>query len=469
MSGSPSALLLRGGELVFPNRVAKGDLLIEGEKIARIAPSIEPEGLYPQPETIDCAGLLVFPGFIDAHTHFGLGEGEARTADGFFEGSAAAAGGGVTCFVDFADQLPGKSLLQGSLTRIEEAADAVIDYTLHQGIYRFHPGLEKEIDELAEFGVRAAKLFTTYKQFGVCLKSEDWLPVLDICAKRKILPAVHAEDDAVIEAIEKRLLAGGLVPDASMHGTLRPDIAEASAILACGHTALSCGSPLYFVHVSSRLGLQAIRGLRQKGLKVIAETAPHYLLLTAARLAGPEGALALMTPPLRADADRLALWDGFVIKEIQVLATDHCSYTEAQKKAPSDCRAIPAGVPGTGEAASLFFANYPGTRNEKAQALCSVFSENPARIFGLWPRKGSLAAGSCADIALFDPEASGIVDRSGIRTAAGYSPYEGLPYFGKAVLTISRGRVVAKNGDFVGEKGRGKFTPCGPSSVFGEG
>lgn len=466
MKRRPSSLLLRGGELVLPQGIRRGDILVEGERIALIAPGIDPSGLSPAPAVMDCGGLYIFPGFIDAHTHFGLGEGESRTADGFFEGSAAAAAGGVTCFVDFADQLPGKTLLQGSLRRIEEAAEAAVDYSLHQGIYRYHPGLEGELEELGEFGVRAAKLFTTYEQFGVRLDPGEWPRVLGLCAKKKILPAIHAEDDGLIEAAEKRLLAEGQVPGPALHAALRPAEAEAAAILSCGRAALGSAAPLYFVHVSSSLGLGAVRDLRGEGLRVAAETAPHYLLLTEDHLSGPEGALALMTPPLRRDQDRKALWEGFALGDIHVLATDHCSYTPAQKMAHPDCRLTPAGVPGVGEAASLFFTNFPGSPAQKAQALRSVYSENPARLFGLWPRKGSLAAGSNADLVLFDPLASGRIDGSRIRSAAGYSPFLGLPYLGAAAATVSRGMVVARDGVFTGEKGRGKFVPCGISSVF---
>ena len=475
-------LLLRGGNLVLESGIAAADLLIRGETIARIAPAIDAAALPPGTRVIDCAGLLVFPGFIDAHTHFGLGEGASRAADGFYEGSAAAALGGVTTFIDFADQIPGKTLLQGAKIRIGEAADAVVDFALHQGIYRFHEGIGGELDELARAGVRALKLFTTYKEFGVFLDPGAWESLFSLCAEKRLLVAIHAEDDEIIEEIAEAWPPAGILGASAplgpaegrsplgpaMHPLLRPARAEASAIMKTGLVALRHHLPLYFVHVSSEAGIEAVRSLRRRGLRVIAETTPHYLLLTDELLGGEDGPLFLMTPPLRSPADRSALLEALASGEIDLVATDHCSYTPEQKKASADCRAIPAGVPGTGEAASLLFTLLPGDIENKAKALAALFSRNPARIFGLFPKKGSLETGTDADIAIFDPSASGIISKTSIRTAAGYSPYEGLAYRGSPVMTILRGRVVAERGECSGARGAGTFLECGVSEIFSD-
>jgi len=491
-------LLLSHGNLVRESGIAAADLLIQGERIARIAPSIDVAALSPGTRVIDCAGLFVFPGFIDAHTHFGLGEGAGRTADGFYEGSVAAAVGGVTTFIDFADQIPGKTLCQGAETRIREAADAVVDFALHQGVYRFHEGIGGELGELARAGVTALKLFTTYKKFGVFLDPAAWDDLFSLCAERRLLVTIHAEDDEIIESVAGALRRSGVpgvsaapgaasaplspasgrsapypasgrsAPGPAMHPLLRPPSAEASAIMKAGLVALRHRLPLYFVHVSSAAGMEAVKDLRRRGLKVIAETTPHYLLLTEERLGGEEGSLFLMTPPLRGPTDRLALLNALASGEIDVVATDHCSYTPDQKKVSADCREIPAGVPGTGEAASLLFTLLPGDIEDKAKALGALFSRNPARIFGLYPKKGSLEAGTDADIAIFDPEASGFISKSSIRTAAGYSPYEGLAYRGAPVMTILRGRIVAEKGGFSGARGAGTFLECEASELFSE-
>jgi dihydropyrimidinase len=410
-------ILLRGGNLVLERGIAAADLLIRGETIARIAPSIDTAALPPGTRVIDCAGLLVFPGFIDAHTHFGIGEGASRTADGFYEGSAAAALGGVTTFIDFADQIPGKTLLQGAKVRVGEAVDAVVDFALHQGVYRLHEGIGGELDELARAGVTALKIFTTYRNFGVFLDPGAWESLFSLSAKKRLLVAIHAEDDEIIEEIADALPRAGFseaspAPGPGMHPHLRPARAEASAIMKTGLIALQYHFPLYFVHVSSAAGMDAVRDMRRRGLRVIAETTPHYLLLTEERLGGEDGSLFLMTPPLRSPADRSALLEALASGEIDIVATDHCSYTPEQKKASADCRAVPAGVPGTGEAASLLFTLLPGDIESKARTLAALFSRNPARIFGLFPKKGSLETGTDADIAIFDPAASGIISKA---------------------------------------------------------
>lgn len=461
-------LLLRHGSLVSPEGLEKADLLIRGEKISRVAPYINPASISGDTRVMDCEGLLVFPGFIDAHTHFGLGEGDARTADGFFEGSAAAAVGGVTTFIDFSDQLPGMTLLQGAETRIREAAPAVIDFALHQGVYRFHPGIAGELDDLASKGVTALKIFTTYRNFGVLLEPSAWDSLFPLCAEKRFLVTIHAEDDEIIAAIEKELCGSPReIPGPALHPRLRPARAEASAIMRTGLCALWHRLPLYFVHVSSAAGLDAVRELRRQGLKVIAETTPHYLLLDETRLEGEDGALFLMTPPLRSPGDRNALNEALASGEIDILATDHCSYTPERKKASRDCRQIPAGVPGTGEASSLFFTLFPGNAAAKARALCAYFSRNPARMFGLYPEKGSLEPGTDGDVVIFDPGASGVISKSSIRTAAGYSPYEGFEYVGAPVATILRGKVIAEHGAFTGRRGSGHFLACGLSGIFG--
>jgi dihydropyrimidinase len=212
--------------------------------------------------------------------------------------------------------------------------------------------------------------------------------------------------------------------------------------------------------------MNAARELRLRGLRLIIETTPHYLLLDEESLAGEDGALFLMTPPLRGAADRAVLKDALCAGEIEVLATDHCAYTPARKKRDSDCRRVPAGVPGIGEAAALLYTLLPGDAAAKALTLAAVFSMNPARFFGLSPRKGSLKPGADGDVVVFDPRAYGVISKSSLRTAAGYSPYEGFRIEGRPVMTILRGRVIAEDGEFTGTRGFGRFVPCGASAAF---
>ena len=457
-------LFLKGGSCVFSEGIVKKDILTTGEKINRLEDPGKIEMPPADTRIIDVTGKYVFPGFIDAHTHYGLGEGAGVTADGFTEGSRAAAFGGVTTFIDFADHLPGRTLLQGALKRMDEAAGSVIDYALHQGVYRMHEGMAEELEELKAAGITALKIFTTYKKFGVYLEPAAREELFPLCMEKRMLVAVHPEDEEVLEA--SLAAYGDVCPGPDAHPLLRPDRAEAAAVLKAGRTAAACGMPLYIVHVSSAAALDAVRALRESGAEIIAETAPHYLFLTDEKLRGSDGALFLMTPPLRKEKDLDELRTALCRGEVQVIATDHCSFTPLQKKGSSDCRDIPAGVPGSGEAAILLHKLCRETAGCDLTLMTRLFSENPARLFGMYPQKGSLIPGTDADITIFSPETDGVLSADTVRTEAGYTPYEGISYSGAPVMTILRGNIIIENGIFTGSCGAGRFLPCGASSVY---
>ncbi len=457
-------LLLTGGTLVSPQGTRKADLLIAGEKILAVEETIPGHSVPGDTRIIDASGMYVLPGFIDAHTHYGLGEGEDRTADGFYEGSVAAAFGGITTFIDFADHPRKGTLAEGALTRIGEAKDSVIDFALHQGLYRMHPDIPRELDELKRLGVTALKLFTTYRQFGVYLDPSAWKDLFPLCRDKRLLVTIHAEDDELIETISRDMPPKGLGPE--MHPVLRPPRAEASAFMKAGEAAGEHGMPVYFVHVSSEDALRVVRKLRKGGVRVVAETAPHYLFLTGDHLRGPDGPLYLMTPPLRTERDNRILIEALSRGEIDIVATDHCSYTPEQKKRTGDCRFIPAGVPGSGEAAVLLYSLGTGGSGFDIERLSAVFSRNPAKVFGLYPEKGSLQPGTDADIVVFSPDKEGTLSAATVKTMAGYTPYDGFRYFGAPVMTISRGKIIVVGDNFLGDRGTGRFLRSGESSVY---
>ncbi len=466
----PPGLLIRNGTLVYPDRMAKADILVEKGKIMRVEAAIALSELPRDTEIINASGLFVFPGFIDAHTHYGLGKGDDGTADGFFKGSRAAAFGGITSFIDFSDQIPCMSLAESAAIRISEAEDSTIDFALHQGIYRLHEKLPRELDELKEFGVTSVKLFTTYREFGVFFDPADWGGLFPLCRDRHIMLCIHAEDDELISEIGSRYSKKNLSP--GMHPVLRPPAAEANAILKVGEAAAVHDAPLYIVHISSGAGLEALREVRKRGVRVVAETTPHYLFLDRNKLEGPEGAKFIMTPPLREAEDNAVLQHALEAGEIDIVATDHCSFKPEQKMNHRDCRDIPAGIPGSEEMSMMLFSHLSsGSRPELFPFINmgNLLSRNPAMYFGLYPEKGSLIPGTDADIVLFSASETGVISDSMIHSNAGYSVYNGYHYSGKPVMTILRGEIIVRELEFLGSKGGGRFLKCSDSAIYTDG
>ncbi len=441
-------------------RAVLGDLLIEGNKIARVASLIEPSNLPDDVQRIDARGLLVFPGFIDAHTHYHLISRNTVTADGFVEGSKLAAFGGVTTIIDFADHQKGRSLAASAVQRsLAMSSEMAIDWALHQGVYRLGDELEEELTAVAHMGIRIIKLFTTYKEIGYMLSYDQIKKVLLVCKKLCLLPCIHCEDNQVIE---KCAQTHPVFSKAVDHIQLRPSEAEALAIKKVGELALELDVPVYIVHLSSLQGLEEVRWLRKQGASIGVETTPHYLYLDQSLLASENGALHIMTPPLRTAEDGQALRKALVEGEIDVVATDHCAFAKEQKL---QSMGYP-GIPGTEEMLSLVYTHEVATKRISVTHLVRLLATNPARLFGLWPRKGSLKAGSDADVVLFDPQEKWTLSSSTLHSSSGYSSYEGMKVTGKVVMTIAQGVPIVKNGDWCGTKGSGHFIPSSASSLY---
>ena len=449
-----ASLLIKNGLVVDTEWTRHSDILVEGSRIRRIARNISVEDCPEDVHVVDATGLCVLPGIIDAHTHYHLVSRGTVTADSFLEGSKLASYGGVTTVVDFADDNK-VSLLSSTKDRLKEMREMSIDYALHQGVYAYRDSIRAELNQMKNAGVGAIKIFTTYKNVGYLVEKREELKEIFSAAKELgILVCVHAEDDSIVTEISENW-KGQFRPED--HPDLRPSEAEAKAIRYVGEIAGELDMPIYIVHVSSKAGIETIRDLREKGVKVIAETTPHYLFLDRSKLSGPEGPLYVMTPPLRTKEDNEALQEALVDGEIQVVATDHCSFTREQKLESSDVRTIYPGIPGTEELLPLIYTFGHVSGQLSIGQIVTLLSTGPAKAFGLYPKKGVLQEGSDADIVLFDPSEIWTISSATTHSASHYTPYEGMTVMGRVKMTYLRGRLIMGHDIYLGLEGDGQF------------
>lgn len=442
-------IIIKGGRIVRDGQTQKKDILIEGGKIKRIDDDI----MLEDAEIIDASSFYVLPGLIDAHTHYHLVSRGTVTCDSFVEGSCLASAGGVTTVIDFADD--NKISLSSSLSsRLSEMADMAIDYALHQGIYSYRSTIDNEIGEMKEKGVKAIKIFTTYKDVGYLVEKRDELKAIFLSAKKRgCLICVHAEDDKTISDIAESWKGTYLPKD---HPDMRPPEAEARAIEYVCSIAEEAGTSVYIVHLSSKEGLESVRKARARGVDVIVETTPHYLFLNRSLLEKDDGSLFVMTPPLRTEEDNKALQEALLSGEIDVVATDHCAFTREQKLSSSDTRTIYPGIPGTEE--MLVLLNTFFKKNGRSvEDYIALISSNPAHIFGIDCQKGRIDENMDADLVLFSPDEHGVIKGSSVHSASGYSAYEGFEVSGKVHLTMRRSDILYCSGKSFIKKGSGRF------------
>jgi dihydropyrimidinase len=462
-------LLIKGGTLVDEAGIRAGDVLIEGERIAAVGQEIQASGAG----VIDAGGALVIPGGIDVHTHFDLPVGAVHSADDFESGTVAAACGGTTCVLDFAGagrEGPEQALLEW---HAKARGRAAVDYGFHLTVTSV-PDRPDEAEALfkwlLEQGVASVKLYLAYPE-RLMVDDATLARALAAAAQTGVLVCVHAEGGKAIDRLTADVLASGRTqPDALP--SARPPEVEAEAVRRAAALAARAGAPLYVVHLSSAAGLEAVRAAQRAGIRVLAETCPQYLFLTSEKLSGPPDVSAnfVCAPPLRTEADADALWAGLADGTVDVVATDHCPFTTADRARGvlggdrwSTFAQIPGGLPGVETRLSLL---YQGVRQERLSPArwIELSSGAPARLFGLAHRKGRLAEGLDADVVVFDPLARRRLDAGALHMRTDHSPYEGMEVLGWPAVTIARGRVVARGGEPADvEPGWGRFVLRGPS------
>jgi len=461
------SIIIKNGRLVTAEKIIEKDILIEGEKIKAIKEKFLPKEIPEKTKIIDVAGKYILPGIIDAHTHYFMKSPPNNvTADDFCSGSISAAFGGVTTFIDYAEQQKGHSIIEAFINRQEEAeGNAAIDYSLHQSVCSLYHNIKEDLKELKDGGVSSLKLFTTYKEDGSMLDKENWLELLKMSRDLKLLVTVHAEDDEMIDQIKIKYKDKVEFPP-YFHPLLRPPEVEYSAIKEIGDMAKLLDMPIYIAHLSSKKGYRALKEIKENGGKIFAETTPHYLLLTEYLLKKEDAQKYFMTPPLREKEDNIALWRAIENNDIDVIDTDHCSYTVKQKLSSSNCLNILAGIPGSETLLPLVYSYGIGRGYFDVKKMVNLLSTNPAKIFGFYPEKGSLEVGTDADLVIFDPKKEIIISDSQQHTAAGYTPFDGFKVKGYPTITILRGKIIVNDNKFYGERGGGKFLKRKGSALY---
>jgi dihydropyrimidinase len=450
------SILIKGGTVVTATGTTAADVLVDGETVsALLAP-----GTDVQADTVvDADGKYVLPGGIDVHTHLEMPFGGTFSADDFETGTRAAAWGGTTSIVDFAVQAKGESLLS-TLDTWHAKADGrcAIDYGFHMIVSDVNDQTLKEMDACVDAGVNSFKMFMAYP--GVFYATDgEILRAMNRAADNGGLIMMHAENGIAIDQLVAQALGRGET-DPVHHGLTRPAELEGEATGRAITLAKVTGAPLYIVHLSSIPALDAVTAARDTGQNVFAETCPQYLFLSLEDMARPdfEGSKFVCSPPLRPVEHQAALWRGLRGNDLSIVSTDHCPFCFVGQKemGRGDFSKIPNGMPGIEHRMDLMFqgvraGHLPITR------FVEVTSTTPARMFGLYPRKGTIAPGSDADIVVYDPNATQTLSVETHHMNVDYSAYEGMEITGRVDTVLSRGRVLISDGTYHGSAGHGRF------------
>src|SRR5215213_6823818 len=451
--------LITNGRIVTAIDDYKADILIEDERVSVIGATLQMEA----DQTIDAAGKLVIPGGIDPHTHMELPFGGTQASDDFFTGTRAAAFGGTTTIIDFAVQNKGESLIQGIDNWHKKAeGKTAIDYGFHLITTELE---DKQIEELytaMDEGVTSFKMFMAYP--GVFLADDATIfRAMSAAGGRGGLICMHAENGIVINEIIKRALQQGRTAP-KYHALTRPTVAEAEGVHRAIRLAEMAESPVYIVHLSCADALNQVREARDRGLPAFAETCPQYLFLSVEDYGeGFEGAKYVMTPPLRERWNQDELWKGLKTDDLQVISTDHCPFCMKEQKelGRDDFSKIPNGAPGVEHRVPLIFNGAVVEQGMSLNRFVELTSTAAAKMFGLFPRKGTIAVGSDADIVVFDPDAEQTISAATHHMNVDYSAYEGRKVKGVVETVLSRGRVVVEGNEFKGKAGAGRFLKRG--------
>ncbi|HJS30211.1 MAG TPA: dihydropyrimidinase [Anaerolineales bacterium] len=472
----PRKLLIRGGTVVTPVDTFWADILILGETIVQVGRDIR----EPDAEVVDASGTYILPGGVDPHTHFALPMFQTVSSDDHYSGTKAAAFGGTTTVLDFIPQ-EYPTLMKGFEIWSRKAREqAAVDYSFHINITNASYDMLREVPKLLKQGITTLKVFMAYNG-RLRLQDGEIFRVLRLAEDLKMLTMLHAENGDVIDYLVDDVLMAGLKAP-QWHAVTRPAWGAAESLLRGAALAAQAASSIYIVHMNSALEVDLLKYARDKGIRVMGETCPQYLLFTAEALQRPDGAKWICSPPLRTSADNDALWRGLRNGTIQTIGTDHCPFfydgtrpilyegrevmIPGKELGAEDFTQIPNGVPMVGDRLPVLWTAGVGAGRISMNQFVEFTSANPARIFGLYPKKGAILPGSDADLVLWDPKKKLTYGVKHSHHRTDYNLFEGWELKGMPAKVFLRGNLIVDGNRWLGKAGMGKFLYRKPGAEF---
>ena len=466
------ATLIKNGTLITASEIFPADILVEGEKITRIGTALS----HPSADVLDATGKFITPGGVDPHTHFDLPMPGTVSSDDHYTGHKAAAFGGTTTVMDFVPlEFPpakGAGELRHSVDLwLQKASKAAIDYSFHMNLTRFDAAIAAEIPLLRELGITTLKVFTAYNG-RLRLDDGAIFRTMQIARDHGMLVMVHAEDGDAIDVLTAQALAAGhTTPE--WHALTRPAWGAVQATLRVSALAAQAGAQIYVVHMNAAGEVDMLHYARERGVKVMGETCPQYLFFTIDDLRRPDGAKWICSPPMRTAVDNARLWQGLQDGTLQTIGTDHCPFffdgtqsityegkaiaIPGKELGRHDFTLIPNGLPGVGDRLPVLWTCGVGAGKISANQFVALTSTNPAKIFGLYPRKGALIPGADADLVIWDPEKKVHYGVAHSHQRTDYNLYEGWDLTGYPEKVFLRGTLIVDGEKWLGKNGGGMF------------
>jgi dihydropyrimidinase len=456
-------VVIAGGRIVTDSWSGEGTVVVSGGRVlAVLDPSVPIESIDAA-RVIDAAGKLVMPGGVDPHCHLAIPLGAFATLDSFESASSAAIAGGTTTIVDFAIPRPGEDPVVALDNKKEMAHESRCDYSFHGCLNGRPDDVKHVIESFVNRGVRTVKLFTTYR--GELMVGLDTIEEVMVALKNVGgLTYIHAEENTAIEAAQQKAVTAGCIDARHMAGS-RPPEAEDEAVRQVLDVAERVDAPVYFVHQSTPSAVNLVLAARQRGVRAFSESCPHYLTLDDSCYEGPHPERYVCCPPIRDSETVAKLVELANQRLIDTVGSDHCCYSAVQKReCAHDVRLMPNGLPGVETRLPIIWSSLVHGGSLSPEGFVALVSSNPARLNGLYPRKGAIEIGSDADIVIFDPSETRVVKSADLHMDTDYTPYEGLSVTGWPTVVLLRGMVVMESGELVDCGLVGEFIPAEPIS-----